>query len=101
MFGGYNNRRWPGVLTGVFASAVAFTVTNWFRHAMPNTALTFDLVRQVLLQPWCGAWIDVDDRQMIQIQAVLFDRRDIVSAVHRVIKIDGPIIRVRERPLAL
>ena len=29
MFGGYNNRRWPGVLTGVFASAVAFTVTNW------------------------------------------------------------------------
>ena len=29
MFGGYNNRRWPGVLLGIFGSALAFAATNW------------------------------------------------------------------------
>jgi|GEM_PF-4377415 len=57
---------------------------------MPEATLPLRLACQFLLQPRRGAWIDVDDRDMVQVSAVLFDRFGIVGAVHQVITTGDP-----------
>ena len=57
----------------------AFAVTNLIRHAVPNGPEPFRLQGQFLLQTGRRAGIDIDDRNMTQAPAVLFDGNVILS----------------------
>src|ERR1039458_9714140 len=67
-----------------------FTVTSLFRYAVPNASQPLRLLRQFLLQLGIPARIDIDDRNMADITAVLLDRRIVVGAVHQIIQVGDP-----------
>ena len=68
----------------------AFAPAYVFCHAMPDLALPLCLLRQFLLQSRGGTRIDVDDRNMIEVAAVLPDLGNIVGAVRQIIQVGNP-----------